>query len=250
MSFTSIQIRYQTARSLPAPYAYFYTLTLTPLVGEIGVDLAITYPDRDDIDEDELIAEGYTRDDDFSWTGRLPQTWRQTLISLAEKTKLQRVDEEQLGEDDDFWDIKLEPTGGPVRQGRPDQRSNSSPDDWQYLVQELIQAAYESIGRERPFELTYLRINGRQEGMELRMTASFVARNVQILTLQDRRERTRTLPWSTLQRVMSTVYAYDYDPAEAQIKRPRTDGRWLNLGTDDWYDITDYTEVSETLEHL
>lgn len=245
MSFRTIQIHYQTARSLPAPYAYFYTLTLTPLVGELGVGLAITYPDRDDIDDDELMAEGFTRDDDFIHKGRLPQTWRQTVVSLAEKTRLQPISEEQLGEDDDFWEIRFYATGGSGKHGRP-----QNADEWQYLVQELIQATYESVGRERPFELTYLRLDGKHGGRELRLTASFADRTVQVLTLQDRRERTRTLPWATLQTVMSTIYAYDYDPDDDQPKRPRRDGHWLNLGTEDWYDVSSFGEVVEMLSSL
>ena len=76
MSFQRLQIRYQTARSLPAPYAYFYTLTAKPAgASEVQIDLAITYPDRDDIDDDELIAEGFTRNDDLTWSGGYPKPW-------------------------------------------------------------------------------------------------------------------------------------------------------------------------------
>ena len=145
MSFTQLQVRYQTARSLPAPYAYFYTLTARPVAnGSVQVDLSITYPDRDDIDDDELLAEGYTRDDDFSWSGRLPNAWRQALADLVDKTRLQPLDEDALGEDDEFWGMHVESDNRPAQVGRP-----RNPDDWQYLMQELIQATYESGERER-----------------------------------------------------------------------------------------------------
>lgn len=245
MSFKTLQIRYQTARSLPAPYAFFYTLTLTPLVGELGVDLALTYPDRDDIDDDELLADGFTRDDDLTWAGRLPQTWRQTIMTLADKTRLQSVDESLLGEEDEFWDVRIEPANGPAKQGRPEQT-----DDWQYVVQELIQAIYELAGRERPFDLIYVQVGGPAGPAEVRLTASFANRTVQVLTKQNQQERTRTLPWSTLQHVMSAVYAPDYDPEEAQLRRPKQPGHWLNLGTEEWYDIGTFTEVIKVLAGL
>lgn len=246
MSFTQLQIRYQTARSLPAPYAYFYTLTARPAAsGPIQVDVAITYPDRDDIDDDELMAEGYTRDDDFSWSGRLPDSWRQAITSLVDKTRLQPLDEDALGEDDEFWAMHIESDNRPAQVGRP-----RNADDWQYLLQELIQATYESGDREHPFELTYVETGGQTNDFELRLMASFANRTVQVLTVQDRREQTRTLPWATLQTVMSEVYAHDYDPDEAQPKRPTRAGQWLNLGTDEWHDISDLPGLSLALKRL
>ncbi|SFD89446.1 hypothetical protein [Spirosoma endophyticum] len=244
MSFKKLHIRYQTARSLPAPYAYFYTLALTPVANNaIQVDLAITYPDRDDIDDDELIAEGYTRDDDFTWAGQLPKPWLETIQNLVGKTRLQPLNEDELDEDDDFWDMTLE--ADERKQGKP-----MKPDDWQYIIQELIQATYEATGRERPFELTYLNFAGPQGAIELRLTASFAKRSVNVVSIQNRSEQTKTLPWSILQHVMSAVYNHDYDPDDAQLKRPQRDGQWLNLGTEEWYDVSPFKDLTKTLKNL
>ena len=238
MPFANLKIRYQTARSLPAPYAYFYTLTAKLTGSEVQIDLAITYPDRDDIDDDELMAEGFTRNDDFSWSGRLPNAWLRAFGDVADKTRLQPVDEEQLGEDDDFWDISLDGS----QAGKP-----TNADDWQYLIQELIQATYEADKRERPFELTFL--DSRGPGRELVLTASFVDRTV-IIRDRSHRDGARTLPWSTLQRVMSTVYSVDFDPDTTLDRRPKTTGQWLNLGTDDWYEVGKFQTITKLLYSL
>lgn len=245
MAFNTLQIRYQTARSLPAPYAYFYTLTLRPVAGDaLQVDLAITYPNRDNIDDDELIAEGYTRDDDFSWSGRLPKTWGQTIADIVGKTRLQPGDEASLGEDDDFWDVRLE-LGTQPTQGEP-----ANADDWQYMVQELIQAAYESTHRERPFELTYLELGRAGGDAELHLKASFAERAVQVTQNRNGQKRTDTQPWSVMQRVMNAVYSHDYDPDEAQAKRPKQAGHWLNLGNNEWYDIGPLKTLTAVLSAL
>lgn len=246
MSFSSLQIRYQTARSLPAPYAYFFTLSIQAIKQEaLAIDLAITYPDRDDIDDDELIAEGYTRDDDFAWKGQLPKNWFDTLQALVSQTKLKPFDEELLEEDDDFWNIRSERAGKGVSEGAP-----ANADDWHYLMQELIQAAYEQIGRERPFALTYLDLSKPQKEVELQLTASFASRSVTLLSIQDRREQTRSLPWTTLQQLMSKVYEHDFDPEEAQTKRPKREGRWLNLGTEEWYDVSELNALAKVFRTL
>ncbi|WP_338876575.1 hypothetical protein WBJ53_13065 [Spirosoma sp. SC4-14] len=246
MSFNQLQIRFQTARSLPAPYAYFYTLRLKPLGGNgVQVDLAITYPDRDDIDDDELIAEGYTRDDDFQWAGQLPKPWLQAIDELVAKTAVEPLNEDGLDEDDEFWEIALESKPLGLRKGQP---ANS--DSWQYLTQELIQAAYEAIGRERPFELIYLDTSAKQGELELHLVASFADRTVRVTTVQNRHEQTRTLPWATLQQTMAEVYNHDYDPDEALQKRPRRDGQWLNLGSEEWYNITEFPALSRLFQKL
>ncbi|AQG79124.1 hypothetical protein [Spirosoma montaniterrae] len=245
MSFTSLQIRFQTARSLPAPYAYFYTLAAKPANTAVQIDFSITYPDRDDIDDDELLAEGFTRDDDFSWSGQLPNAWLQTLTELISKTQLRAVDEDALDEDDEFWDVMLEQNGQQRQTGRP-----TDTDGWQYSLQELIQAIYEKMGRERPFELTFLSQNGPNDSFERRVTASFADRSVLIRTMQNQRDEKSYRPWSALKRLMSEIYAHDYDPDESQPKRPRQPGQWLNLGTDEWYEISDKKKIAELLMRL
>lgn len=244
MAFAHLKIRYQTARSLPAPYAYFYTLTARPVGNDVTIDLALTYPDRDDIDDDELMAEGFTRDDDFSWSGRLPGAWLRALGDVVGQTRLQPLDEEELGEEDDFWEITLDGGNGAGAAGKP-----ANADDWQYLVQELIQATYEADKRERPFELTFLDIDSRGPGRELVLTASFVDRTV-IVRDRNGRNGSRMLSWSSLQRVMSAVYSVDFDPDATLDRRPKTTGQWLNLGTDDWHDIRNFRDLTKTLSNL
>lgn len=238
MPFRNLQIRFQTARSLPAPYANFYTLTARPAFKEfLQVDFAITYPDRDEIDEDEIIAEGFTMDDDFSWSGRLPTTWQKAVATLIGKTKLHPFAEEDLDEDDDFWEVTIQRNDGQPQQGKPENK-----DDWQYLTQELVQAAYEAANRERPFEMTYFD-NGREGNLELRLSASFAERVIKVHTTQNRQSRSNVLPWNELQRIMSVIYSVEFDSDEALFQPPKRDGQWLNLGGDEWYAVHEHEDL-------
>lgn len=236
--FKNVLIRFQTARSLPAPYAYFFTLTVRPAFKDyLAVDLSISYPDREDIDEDELIAEGYTRNDDFAWNGRLGNVWQQAVDQLVRGTQVEALNEDELNEDDDFWEITITAEDGTQQAGMP-----RNHEDWQYLIQELMQATYESAGRERPFELIYVEPQ-RDGDTEVQLTASFVERTINVQTLQNRRSRSKTLPWKQLQPIMSTVYDIDFDAEEAEPKRPRREGAWLHLGTEEWHEVTVYEDI-------
>ena len=58
------------------------------------------------------------------------------------------------------------------------------------------------------------------------------------------------MPWDALQALMSTIYAYDYNPEDSLAKPPRKDGHYLSMGTGDWYDIGAFTEVHRALGRL
>lgn len=245
MPFKNLQIRFQTARSLPAPYANFYTLTARPAFKDfLQVDFAITYPDREEIDEDELIAEGFTTNDDFSWSGRLPNTWQKAVAGLITQTKLQSFAEEELDEDTDFWELTILQLDDKMQQGKPEKI-----DDWHYLMQELMQAAYELANKERPFELTFFDY-GRDGSLELRLTASFAERVIKVQSTQNRQNRSKTIPWQELQRIMNTIYSVDFDPETALYQPPRRDGQWLNLGSDEWYAVEEYPVLTKLFRTL
>lgn len=241
----SLQIRYQTALITPAPYAHFYTLSARPAFKEfLHTDFSITYPDREDLDEEDLIGEGFTLNDDFSWSGRLSKDWLNVVESLAIKTRLQPFDEESLPDNEDFFEITLDTTDGNTRKGSPADR-----DTWTYLLQELMQAIYEVGGKERPFELTYLN-RQKNEETELKLTASFADRSIKAESAKNRRTRSRSIPWSELQSIMGTVYEVEYEPEEALYEYPDRSGQYLNLGGDEWYDIGDQAKLQQLFNRL
>lgn len=241
MSFKTLQIRYQTAAIMPGPFAHFYTLSLTPTASTyLQTEISIDYPDREELDEEDIVGEGFTLDDNFTWQGILPETWLDAVTPLTGNAKLKPLDEDSLGENDDFFEVTLVTADGQTNQGTPAVR-----DAWQYLAQELIQATYEAAGREHPFELIYVD-NTQVSTGELRLTASFAARTLTVTT----DGKVRPLPWNELQRIMSRVYSAEYNPDEALLNRPKQDGRFLNMGTEEWYNISDQPALHKLFKQL
>ena len=222
----NLQIRFQSAAEMPPPYTHFYTLTVRPLPDrQLEVAFSITYTDRDELDADEIIAEGFTADDDFDWKGKLPAVGHPALESLVSKTRLQPLRADRLPNDRDFFELTIGAEND--KGGQP-----ANQPDWQYLTQELIQAIYEAAGRERPFELTFVDIQ-RGTTAETQLTASFVKREVQGKSGQ----RSKNLPWAELQPLMSEVYGVQYLYEEALPKLPKRDGQFLNLGEELWFEL-------------
>lgn len=231
--FKSVEVRYQTAPVVPPPYTHFYTLKCRPAFKEyLHVDFSITYTDREELDEEEIIGEGFTPDDDYSWSGRLPLIWLQTVTDLVQQTRLQAFDEDTLTDNDEYFLLTIEPEAGGMQSGVPADRK-----DWQYLLQELIQAVYEASEKEKPFEFTYLD-NQSSQPAEVRLTGLFSRREVRVEVRRNKRSQSRTLPWDELQTIMEAVYGVEYLAEEAVAKPAQKRGQYLNLGEDEWYELS------------
>ncbi|RCR66291.1 hypothetical protein [Larkinella punicea] len=229
--FKMIEIRYQTALVVPPPYAHFFTLQLHPTNdGRLSINLTMTYTDREELDEEEITGEGFSMNDDYQWAGHLPAIWEQTVSDLARKTQLKTFNEEKLSDNQDYFLVTIETYAQGSQSGTPSQRS-----EWQFLSQELIQAVYEVSGKEKPFEATYLEIESGNR-TEAHLTASFAGREVRLETRRANQPQAKTLPWKELKALMEVFFAVDYNSEEALLDVPRKPGRYLNLGTPEWYE--------------
>ncbi|MFD1139725.1 hypothetical protein ACFQ4C_01330 [Larkinella insperata] len=231
-TFDKLEIRYQTAMVVPPPYAHFFTIILRASADKrLTVELTMTYTDRDELEEDEIVAEGFTPNDDYQWSGQLPAVWVQPVGDLVRKTQLKAFDEEKLTDNQEYFLVTIEQKPQGSRSGAPVQRT-----EWQFLSQELIQAVFEISGKEKPFEATYVEIeNGGR--VEARLTASFGQRETRLEIRRNNQNRSTTLPWKELNAMMEVFYGVDYNSEEALTAPPRKPGRYLNLGTPEWYEI-------------
>ncbi|GAB3275712.1 hypothetical protein GCM10027347_49170 [Larkinella harenae] len=230
--FDTLEIRYQTALVVPPPYAHFFTIVLRSVVDKkVPIEITMTYTDREEMELDEIVGEGFTGDDDYHWSGYLPAVWQQTLENLVRKTRLKPFDEDKLSDNQDYFLVTIETKTQGSQSGAP-----SLPADWQFLSQELIQAVYEVSGKEKPFELTYVDINSGIRS-EVQLKASFSRREIGLELRKNNQNRSVTLPWKELKAMMEVVYGVEYNREEALPNLPRKTGQYVNLGTPEWYEV-------------
>ncbi|GLU53753.1 hypothetical protein [Dyadobacter frigoris] len=219
-------IRYQTAPVVPAPFANFQTMKLQ-LVSEddLSVDFSIKYTDREDLEEDEILDEGFTMDDDFSWKGAVPANWIKEFEKIYTSSKIIRQREEK--EFEDFVEIEIEEN---------DKRVTVYPVDkerWVYFLQEFMQAILETSGRELPFELTYLDLDA-EPASEVALKASFATK---IFTMSENGGSAKLLDWGFLQKVMDTVYRAEFVYDNASETKPKKGGKYIYTGDQLWYQL-------------
>ena len=219
-------IRFQTAPVVPAPYSNFQTIKLH-LISEddLSLDFSIKYLDREDLDEEEIIEEGFMMDDDFSWKGAVPANWIKEFDTIYNSSKIIRQREEK--EFEDFVEIEIDEN---------DKRVTVYPVDkerWVYFLQEFMQAILETSGRELPFELTYLDYDAEQKS-EVSLKASFADKT---FTMSENGGPLKKLDWGFLQKVMDTVYRAEFVYDNASEKKPTKKGKYLYIGDQLWYEL-------------
>jgi len=219
-------IRFQTASVVPAPYSHFYTLKLDITAqDQLTVDFDIKYLDRDELDEDDLLDEGFSPDDDYAWKGNVPAIWITQFQDIMASSKTIRKREES--EFEDFIEIELDEDGKMVTIYPVDKER------WSYFLQEFMQAVFEAGGREKPFELTYLEIDGEKQA-QLDLKASFAKKT---FTVAKGNGPARNLEWSQLQKIMDTVYKAEFVPDNASDAKPKKPGKYITAGDGLWYQM-------------
>jgi hypothetical protein len=218
-SFQQLIIHFETANNVPPPFSYRYKLILKPTPQAILADISLIYTDRDEVQADEIEAEGFTDNDDFSWKGSLNSVWQSEIEKLLLNSKITNA---KVGDETDLLVLEYED-----EKGVP-----SSLQKWHFLAQELIQATYETAKKERPFELIVLK-NNQTQTTEAKLTASFVSRTIVVEGLAN----PKTIDWKELTTMMETIFAPDYLTNEASANKPSKSGLFVNLGDELWYEV-------------
>ena len=229
--FNSITIKFQTAPTTPPPFSHFYTITLTENAGAdkaLKTKFELIYTDRVGFDADEIEAEGFTQNDDYTWAGQLASVWTEELEKLLEKTKSFKPIVEK--DTEDYLEVEVL-KGIETRAGAPNNAAA-----WQYAAQELVQAIYETAGRERPFDIELLRISNRRSILT-KYSAVFATRHFTKTITANGKTLAADQPWESLENVLKTMYTPDYFTDEAVERRPVEDG-WYILQPDGlWYEL-------------
>jgi hypothetical protein len=223
-----LTLRFETAPNVPPPFAYQYELALAFDPQSLHANLRLTYLDREDLDPEEIENEGFTQNDDYDWQGQLEPAWQAQLEKIWKKTKLET--EDNGSDNDDFLELEMQATTA-LTVGVP-----KNYEEWHYMAQELLQAVFETAGKERPFELKVLQ-NNESSSVEAILTASFKARSAQVKRIENGKSALRHYAWHTLSELMQTLYAPDYENENVPTKKPTQLGLFVNVGDQFWYEI-------------
>ena len=239
----TLAIKFQTSGVTPPPYAYFFTLTLAKKGEGLEVDFDQQYLDRDELEEEAILEEGFEVNSDYAWKGGLPAVWKKELEKVLAKNSYKT--EQKTKEVEDYIELVF-----PNDSGGEESLFPTKTTDFEYFLQEIMQAIYEVAGREQPFVLEYRNIDRLGETV-IGCLAVFAERS---FAVQRNDEPSKKLPWKWTQEVVGTVFMADFLMEDASRQVPKFSGKYLSLGDGLWYEfgetLVEPTADSEVLVRI
>ena len=207
---------------IPAPYSHVYRLLLDWSSSELIAELELHYTDREDLSEEEIIDEGFTLNDDFSYQGKLDYVWKKIISVQFEKTK---------------WSGRHLDEGGLVisslNQGKPGpQKTPIDQENWQMFAQDVIQAIYETSGKEAPLTVHYRQVTS-EASIDCSITMNFSTREA-IFTVN---HESRTINWEYAVQLLKLVFSPDYTYDLAKEKPGTKHGEYIECGDGYWHEL-------------
>ena len=218
VAWKKIEVRYET-QNVPPPFSFEIKADLSK--NEVlAIDFQLKYTDRAGLEEDEILDEGFSGDDDIEWKGELPAVWMDSFDALLNNTSwTKKINSHSQS--------KVTVIIDGVRQGHPLQA-----DKWEYWTQELQQACMEAGKMEKPLEIDYVK-----GAKKIAFKASFVNREAFLEDNSGSLPVSKLLDWTKLRILLKHIYLAEYTPEES-VKQPDTKGDpFLHLGGGQWYNL-------------
>ncbi|CAN5538928.1 hypothetical protein BH23BAC1_BH23BAC1_26180 [soil metagenome] len=225
--------------NIPAPYKYQYKLTIDLNPDQIEADdntvvnYSLQYMDREDMDEDDIIEEGFTMNDDFEWNGKIPLVWIDELKKMLAETSWSMGHKKPPHDESSSLSLKITEASGVIHENIPVNK-----DSWEYFLQELIQAIYETCQRESPLEVKYKEIDEKKNETLILIKPFFSSRTLEInIKSENQSWEKKNLSWNNLKPLLKSVYFPDYDYDYALEKVPKKSGKYIDNGEGVWYEF-------------
>jgi hypothetical protein len=219
-----LEIEYDSG-TVPPPFSHVFKLRVSFEKRFINTQFDLQYTDREDLPEEEILNEGFTLDDDYSYIGEIPKVWEQSFKTLYSKSN---------------WSNKkmLDTSGGikvlaKDRHGQITRTIPTNQEEWQYLAQEYIQAIYEINKKEVPLTLRYKIIPQEGEETNYELTVRFSTRKIDLVVNGE----TKEADWEETKPLLSYIFLPDYDYGAAKENPPTKNGTYIDCGDGFWHEF-------------
>jgi hypothetical protein len=220
-SLTGIVLEYDSG-IVPPPYSHVFQLALDWGKEFLEVKLDLHYTEREELSEQEILDEGFTLDDDYSYNGKLNPVWVKPVQELFSKTRWTNKDIEDGG-------ITITPLERGKEVGL---KIPSNQEEWQLMAQDLIQAIYETVKKELPLQIHYRKVD-KEQITDASLTVHFSNREVIFEMGQEK----RTIHWEYAIQLMKMVFTPDYHYELAKEEPSNKRGYYIECGDGLWHEL-------------
>lgn len=220
---TRLEVDYQTGE-VPPPFSHVFKLKLSFGKNFVNTQFDIQYTGREDMTPEEITDEGFTLEDDYRFTGEIPNLWEHVFKKLYASSKWSN--QKSLGEK---GGIKLlaKDIHGKITRDIP-----LNQEEWYLCCQDYIQAIYEVSKKEAPLCLRFKEI-GSEKGLFVELLFKFSIRKVEAKI----NRQTEILDWEEGRKIASLIFIPDYDYDTAKEEEPENEGTYLDCGDGYWHNF-------------
>jgi hypothetical protein len=219
--FTGIELEFHSG-VIPPPYSHMYRISLDWSTGNLNAKLDLHYTEREELTEDEILDEGFTLDDDFSYSGSLNNIWIKALTDKVNDTKWTGKSIDDAG-----IILKLNDSG---KVGKVKVPVNQ--EEWQVFGQDIIQAIYETTKKEAPLTIHYREVD-TENIKDCSITIRFSDREV--IFSQNNKEK--NINWEYTVLLMKLIFTPDYNYEIAKEEPGKKRGSYIECGDGLWHEL-------------
>jgi DNA-dependent RNA polymerase auxiliary subunit epsilon len=240
---TTIRIEYLDNFS-PPPFAHQYVLEIDCRNKFPQLQYSLSYLERDTLSEEDILDEGFTPDDDFSWQGNLTLKWHQIIQETLKQWNWSPIREEVQR-----LYVEVNTPAGSTLHLKAEQEEEAL-----LFVQELIQALYEKSKKEHPLVIEMKEVMPDGKAFTFHLEASFLHRRITVEGKPGNLHRSHN--WNTLFPLLERIDTLEFDISRGQQKPGKKPGAYLNFGDGAWYHYstaikaTDKKAGNELLNYL
>jgi len=207
---------------VPPPFSHIFKLKLSFSKNFVNTQFDIQYTDRENLNPEEIIDEGFTMADDYGYKGEIPKLWEGIFKKLYSASKWSNL--KTLGEKGGIKLLAKDVHGKMIRDIPLNQ------EDWYITCQDFIQAIYEISKKEAPMQIRYLEIKNDKKTL-VDIVYKFSLRKV-VLNVNGKEKE---MDWESGRELASLIFIPDYDYELAMEEQPEKNGRYLDCGDGFWH---------------
>lgn len=220
-TLTGIELEFDSG-IIPPPYSHVYRISLDWSKGDLQAKLDLHYTDREELTETEILDEGFTPNDDYSYEGPLHEIWIKTIQQKLDSAK---------------WSGKSMEDGGlivkPIENGQIGKvKVPADQEDWQLFGQDLIQAIYETAKKEAPLTVHYRKVS-TEKIQDCQITIQFSNREVIFITEGE----SKSINWEYTVQLMKLIFTPDYNYEIAKEEPSSKRGAYIECGDGFWHEL-------------
>lgn len=220
-TYTGLVLEYDSG-IVPPPYSHVFRLALDWSKGGLSAALDLHYTERDELSEEEILDEGFTANDDYSYKGPLSAVWTKPLQQLYDKSRWTNKDIEEGGI-----------TVSPMEKGKDEGvKIPANQEEWQLMAQDLIQAIYETAKKEAPLQVHY-RLVENDLISDCSVTVHFSNREV----IFEKGGIATSINWEYAIQLMKLVFTPDYHYEMAKEEPGKKRGAYIDCGDGYWHEL-------------